>query len=257
MAVAGLLIVVGAIVSYFGAIFALHKFTYRTWVVDVAVVAGCAIAVVGSLSGGAGGEWVAVLAVTLSICWFVMSRMELHLHGSPRLALTRGSKLPSLAMRTVDGALVTDQDLMREAPALLVLYRGWWCPSSKLQLGELLDEYDRLAAAGLTVYAASVDSPEQAAPMQEYVGGRIRILCQIPAEVLESIGARDTRGAPWYDRLLFRAPKRDIAMPTSIIIDTDGRVTAVHRANSVDDRPHPEPLLLEATDLRGQPRDSR
>jgi peroxiredoxin len=251
MAVAGLVVVVASVVSYLVAVFVFHWFTYRTWLFDVAVIAGSVIAVIGWATGQAG--WIAVLAMVVSASWFIVSRAELQLRGSAKLSLSRGAYLPPLALRTVDGAVVTDQDLIRQAPVLLVLYRGWWCPSSKLQLGELLDGYDRLAAAGVSVYAASVDSPEQAAPMQAYLGGRITILCGMPVAVLEAIGARDTRGAPWYDRVLFGAAKQDVAMPTTILVDTDGRVAASHRADTVDDQPHPRTWLQRALHELRQP----
>jgi len=38
--------------------------------------------------------------------------------------------------------------------------------------------------------------------------------------------------------LLFGAAKRDIAMPTSLVVDKDGRILTAHRASRVDDRPH-------------------
>ncbi len=241
MAVLGLVVAVGGVLSYFVAVFGLHWFTYRTWAFDLVVACGALIAVLGWHFGGPG--WAAVLAIVVNAIWFVVSRVELRLKGSERLALSRGSELPTLRLRTVNDVIVTDQDLKRQAPVLLVLYRGWWCPSSKVQLDELLDEYDRLAAAGLTVYAASVDSPEQAAPMQAHVGDRITILCDMPEAELEDIGARDTRGAPWYDRVLFGAAKGDIAMPTTLVIDTEGRILTAHRASRVDERPHPRHWL--------------
>lgn len=236
MAVLGLLAVVGGVMSYVVAVFGFHWFTYRTWVFDLVVAGGALIAALGWYSGGPG--WAAFSAVAIGVMWFVVSRVELRLKGSARLALSTGSELPTLRLRTVDNVIVTHEDLKRQAPVLLVLYRGWWCPSSKVQLDELLDEYDRFAAAGLTVYAASVDSPEQAAAMQAHVGDHITILCDMPASLLDDIGARDTRGAPWYDRLLFGAAKRDIAMPTSLVVDKDGRILTAHRASRVDDRPH-------------------
>jgi hypothetical protein len=46
----------------------------------------------------------------------------------------------------------------------------------------------------------------------------ITIVCSFPVAVLDSIGARDRRGAPWYDRLIFRAPSGDIAMPAALVV---------------------------------------
>ena len=107
--------------------------------------------------------------------------------------------------------------LIASSPALLVLYRGWWCPSSKAQLDELVRDRERLSEAGLTIFAASVDRPTEAAPLQQHVGDKITILCGISESLLDDVAVRDQRGAPWYDRILFGAAKQDIAMPADIL----------------------------------------
>ena len=138
----------------------------------------------------------------------------------------------------VSGQPVTGQDLVAAAPTLLVLYRGWWCPSSKVQLGELMSAHQRIAEVGLNVFAGSVDSPAKSAPMQEYVGDSITILAGPGVVSRPGRGAR-FRGAPWYDRLLFGAAERAIAMPTALVINGSGRVVFAYRAKSVDDQAAP------------------
>jgi hypothetical protein len=95
----------------------------------------------------------------------------------------------------------------------------------------------------VTTFAASVDPPERAAGMQEHVGDGITILCSFPVAVLDAIGARDRRGAPWYDRLLFRAPRGDIAMPAALVVDGSGRILYAFRARRVDERARPPDIL--------------
>jgi hypothetical protein len=88
-----------------------------------------------------------------------------------------------------------------------------------------------------------VDPREMAVGMQEYVGDTITIVCSFPVAVLEAIGARDRRGAPWYDRLLLHAPKGDIAMPTSLVVDASGRIVYAFRASRVDEHARPRDIL--------------
>jgi peroxiredoxin len=142
-----------------------------------------------------------------------------------------------------DGTSITEQDLIANAPALLALYRGWWCPSSKVQLDEIMANYANLNQKGVHIYAASVDEPDIAAPIQEHVGNHITILCDVSQEVLKKIGVEDTKGAPWYDRILFGAPERPIAMPSTLIINKDGRIIFVSRSTRVDDRPRANEIL--------------
>jgi peroxiredoxin len=241
MALLGLALVVLGYGSYLAMLFLLRRFTYRTRLFDAVVIVGTVLALVG-LATGAGGP-PAWIAIVLGLAWYPVTRRELTLVGSERLTLRVGDRLPSFTAARADGTPITDEDIVARAPALLLLYRGWWCPSTKTQLHEQLEEHDRLTTAGLTTFAASVDPPEIAGAMQEYVGDAITIVCSFPVAVLEAIGARDRRGAPWYDRLLLHAPKGDIAMPAWLVFDATGRIAYAFRARRVDEHAGPRDIL--------------
>jgi peroxiredoxin len=241
MTTIGLLIVLTGFLSYLILLFVIHRFTYRTWIFDVVIVLGIAATLMGWIFGG--NAVVTLITVILGVAWFPVIRHELNLTGSKHLSLRVGDRLPQLNLLTTDGRQVTDQDLIASAPTLLILYRGWWCPSSKSQLGEIVHYYESLSEAGLTIYAASVDEPVEAAPIQQYVGDKITILCIVPESLLDKIGARDQRGAPWYDRILFGAKQQDIAMPSALVIDPSGKIVFVYRSTRVDDRARPADIL--------------
>jgi peroxiredoxin len=237
MTVLGLLVVLAGFLGYVILLFVLHRFTYRTWLFHGLVAVGTTLALVGwALGGSRTTAWVAVAA---SGIWFAAATHELRLSGSTGLDVRVGDHLPPLIASTTDGSQVTEKDLMATAPALLVLYRGWWCPSSKAQVDELVRDHERLSQAGLTVYAGSVDAPAEAAPLQELVGDRITILCGVPTGFLDAIGVCDRRGAPWYDRLLYGAERREISMPAALVIDGAGRVVYGYRSRRIDERARP------------------
>jgi peroxiredoxin len=230
----GLAVVAAGYLGYLAMLFVLRRFTYRTWLFDAVILAGVAIALLGIVGGGAGpATWI---AVALGVAWYPVTRRELTLVGSDHLAIRPGDRLPAFTAARTDGSTITDADVIAQAPALLVLYRGWWCPSTRALHDDLLRDHEDLVSAGLTTFAASVDPPARAAGMQAYDGDGITIVCSFPVEVLDRIGARDRRGAPWYDRLIFRAPPGDIAMPTSLVVDASGRIVYAARAQRVDDR---------------------
>lgn len=237
MAVLGMSVVVLGYGGYLTMLFALRRFTYRTWLFHAVILVGIVLALFGLAVEDMGlPAWI---AIGLGLAWFPLTRRELTLVGSERLTLKVGDRLPRFEALRPDGTPITDQDVVARAPALLVLYRGWWCPSTRALLDELLRDHERMTSAGLTTFAASVDPPERAAGMQEHVGDGITIVCSFPVAVLDAIGARDRRGAPWYDRLLFRAPRGDIAMPAALVVDASGRIVYAFRARRVDEHaPH-------------------
>ena len=251
----GLIIVLSGFFSYLILLFGIHGFTYRTWIFDAIILLGIAVTLTGWAFGG--NTVVSVISTMLGVAWFPVTRHELKLTGSKHLKLQVGDRIPQINLITTTGKLVTEQDLIAAAPTLLVLYRGWWCPSSKTQLGEIKEYYENLNEAGLTIFAASVDEPSEAAPLQGHIGEKITILGGLPGSVLDEIGSRDQRGAPWYDRILFGAKHQDIAMPTALVIDTSGKIVYIYRSTRVDDRALPADIIASLQSIRlGNPKES-
>ena len=241
MAIIGCFFVLAGLLSYLCMLFVFHRFTYQTWIFDVVVGAGMVMEALSWFQRG--GNWLSWGTILLGVIWFLVSRAELRIVGSKELNLREGDKVPAMAFLKTNGVQFTEQDLIANAPALLTLYRGWWCPTNKTQLNEVLENYENLRKRGVSIYAASVDEPAMAESIQEYVGDHITILCSASEAVLGKIGVIDKRGAPWYDRLIFGAPKRPIAMPSTLVIDKDGKIIFVSRSTRVDDRPRADAIL--------------
>jgi len=68
------------------------------------------------------------------------------------------------------------------------------------------------------------------------VGDKITILCDVSGSLLDDVGVRDQRGAPWYDRLLYGAAHRDICMPAVLVVGKDGKIVFAHRSTRLDMR---------------------
>lgn len=248
MAVLGLLLVLAGFFSYLMLIFVFHRFTYRTWMFDAVVGGGMALAIIVCAIDGSG--MVPLTTVFLGGAWFLVSRHELKLVGSPQLRIRKGDHVPAFTVLKTDGRQFTEQDLIAKAPALLVLYRGWWCPSSKSQFDDLHRDNESLSRAGLTIFAASVDEPTEAASLQQLVGDEITILCNVSGSLLDDVGVRDQRGAPWYDRVLYGAARQNISMPAALVIDRSGKIIFAYRSTRLDDRVRPADILasLKSTD---------
>jgi len=241
MTVTGFIVILGVFTAYLIMLFVLHRFTYKTWVFDVAVGAGMVMGILSWFQEDVNLlSWV---TIALGALWFLVSRNELRIVGSKELHLRAGDKVPSMTFTKTDGTQITERDLIFNAPALLALYRGWWCPSSKVQLDEIIENYEHLKKKGVSIYAASVDEPEMAIPIQEHVGSNITILCGASAEVLNKIGVLDRKGAPWYDRIIFGAPEQPITMPAVLVINKEGKIVFAARSTRVDDRPRINEIL--------------
>ena len=235
----GLVLTGGAIVVYLGML-GVHRFTYRSWIFHIPVGIGVLLSFVGLTVGGP--TWPAVLTWVLAAFWVWLMTYEMGVRGSEE-QLRVGETIPPFEVVTTTGASFTDKDLAENAPALLQLYRVWWCPTSNLQLQEILDIHEQLDELGVTTFAASVDSPEEAAPLQEKLGSAITLLCNVENTMLDALGVEDRRGAAWYSRLTPGVKKRPIAMPSAIAIDPTGRIVHSFRTDRVDERAKPDEIV--------------
>ncbi len=215
-----------------------------TWVFDAGVVVG-ALATVGVRVAHAGEPvWAAPAALLVLVIWFAATRKELGLPRAARLRVAPGDRLPDVTLASTGGTSVRSGEL--RGPALVVLYRGWWCPYCVTQLGELEREHDALRAAGLSVYAISVDRPDEQRALEQRLRGRVSFLSDEKGALLDALGVRHVDGVPWYDRLLFGARRQDIALPATLLLDGAGVVRFARRARRIDDRPSVAELLAAA-----------
>jgi hypothetical protein len=98
--------------------------TRRTSYFHAAVVAGIALAAGGALarSGPMWGLWAALAA---GAAWFAITWRELGL-AKGGLRVKAGERLPAFTALTTTNAPVGSDEVLARAPALIVLYRGWW-----------------------------------------------------------------------------------------------------------------------------------
>lgn len=71
-----------------------------------------------------------------------------------------GEKIPNITLSDVSGKKVNLTDLTAQKPAVIVFYRGGWCPYCNLHLSELQAIEADIIKAGYQIIAISPDSPE-------------------------------------------------------------------------------------------------
>ncbi|GIV40387.1 MAG: peroxiredoxin [Thermonema sp.] len=70
-----------------------------------------------------------------------------------------GETIPDVKVHTVEGNAVRLLDLVKEKPAVIIFYRGGWCPYCNRHLAELRKVEDALLKKGYQILAISPDSP--------------------------------------------------------------------------------------------------
>lgn len=99
------------------------------------------------------------------------------------------------------------------------------------QLGELQDVQAEIEAQGFRVIAVSSDPAEDTAEWLAFARLPFPLLADPGCEVIRQFGV--------YDRL------HDMALPSVLLIDPDGRVAWKHVGTDITDRPEADALLNE------------
>jgi peroxiredoxin len=111
-----------------------------------------------------------------------------------------------------------------------------------VQLGELRDYYAEFQKAGVKLYAVSVDPPVQNARLKSRLGAGFEFLSDERGQLLDALEIRQAHRS---------MTGKDTAIPTQYLLDTNGIIRWVYRAETWRVRPHPREALEAIRQMHG------
>ena len=110
-----------------------------------------------------------------------------------------------------------------------------------VQLGELQGYYGEFQRAGIEVYAVSVDPPEHNARLKARLGAGYEFLSDERGVLLDALDIRQANRS---------MTGKDTAIPTQYLVDREGIVRWIYRAETWRVRPHPREALRAVEGLQ-------
>jgi len=208
---------------------------------QLVMVAALALAVAGFvLQPGPVGYVLAGIAVVPALLFLLATSTS----GLPRqkLALAVGDAAPDFSLTDAEGQPFRLSELSG-SPVLLKFYRGYWCPYCVAELAQLDRYAEDFAALGVKLVAVGSDRVDELAPFRRKHGWAIRLLAD---PVLVAHRLYNVQSRKFTPR---RGPFRDLAIPTTILIDRDGRVLWIEQTPDFRVRPHADMVLAKARAL--------
>ncbi len=154
--------------------------------------------------------------------------------GRPANAVAVGDVVSDFTLPDATGKRVSLSDLVAGGPAVVVFYRGGWCPYCNLALHQYQSELvPRLADYGATLAAISPQKPDESLTTAEKHDLRFAVLSDAGAGVARQLGiafqpAEDVLEAQRALGLDIRDGNADgspeLPMPTVLVIDSDRTV---------------------------------
>ena len=184
---------------------------------------------------------------------FTREQTELATRGVPDGVIVVGATLPDADLLDPHGASITLYQALGDQLAVLVFYRGAWCPYCNIALNVYQAELiPALARRGVALVAISPQAPDGSLSMQEKNELTFTVLSDPANRVAKEIGiltapSAEVRAAQLELGLDLTAVNADgttgLPMPATVIVDADRVVRWVDVHPDYSTRSEPDQIL--------------
>jgi len=201
---------------------------------------GAALTLLGTLSLG-DPRWLAWLYTglgLLGLCAYLFwySPLQRDAADGPR----PGQLLPPLAFRDLEGRPVSTTSL-HGAPAVMLFFRGNWCPVCMAQVRELARRRPQLERRGARIILVSAQPGARTGRLAARLGVPMEWWVDPQLDAARQLRILDPGGTP-LGLELFGYPS-DTVLPTVLITDARGEICYVDLADNYRVRPEPATFL--------------
>lgn len=151
-----------------------------------------------------------------------------------------GSTLPSFTVRNASGVAVTSAQLT-DKPAILIFYRGNWCPLCMAQIKELVSRYKDISALGVRVALISPQPHSNTEALAKKYDVKFDFLTDEGNVAARALGIENPHGLPMGMQMM--GYDSETVLPTVIITDKDGKVVWKDETDNYRIRPEPDVYL--------------
>lgn len=153
--------------------------------------------------------------------------------------LAVGQKLPHFKVRDADGNDF-DSASLQGAPAILLFYRGNWCPLCMAQIREIVAKYEEIAAMGIRVVLISPQPDEQSRKLAAQHDVPFEFLVDTDNKVAESLGIGVQHGVPVG---IPGGYSPHTVLPTLVVTNESGTIVFSDQTDNYRVRPEPDIFL--------------
>ena len=150
-----------------------------------------------------------------------------------------GQIAPDIVARDLDDNQVSLNALISGRKALLLFYRGGWCPFCNQQLAAIASDIQQFKDAGATIVAVSGEEVDKGKDLLKKLNLPFVLLSDTKFEGIDRYGVRDPNP---HERLKAIGISQ-LSKPAAFVIDETGVVRYKYVGKNASDRPKNEDLL--------------
>ncbi len=175
----------------------------------------------------------ASVLITIYLVWYS------HFAREASEALTVGQRLPDIELEE-RGEVVRSTDLLGK-PAVLLFYRGNWCPLCMAQIREVAKSYRQLAERGVEVVLISGQPHDKTEALSKRFDVPFRYWVDPELRAAKRLGIFHPGATPMgFEVLGYDA---DGVLPTVVVIDAEGTILLADQTDNYRVRPEPQTFL--------------
>jgi peroxiredoxin len=153
--------------------------------------------------------------------------------------LAVGAALPDFELTDSEGRSFNSDELAG-APAVVMFYRGNWCPLCMAQIREIVGRYQDLHAMGINVVLVSPQPDEESLKLAEKHNVPFRFLVDQDNKVAQSLGIAVKNGVPLG---IPGGYSSDTVLPTLVVTNGNGTIVFSDQTDNYRVRPEPDIFL--------------
>jgi len=180
------------------------------------------------------GAGLGIGGLILYIFWY--SRLG----RTPSASLEKGKPLPEFKLKTSEGVLWSSSELTQH-PALILFFRGNWCPLCMAQIKEVAASYQTLEKMGVKVFLVSPQPEKHTQALAKKFDVNYHFMIDENNQAASLLGIDAKHGTPKGMEVL--GYDSDTVLPTAILTDKNGAILFTDQTDNYRVRPEPDTFL--------------
>lgn len=154
--------------------------------------------------------------------------------------LANDKTLPPFQLKSADGTMWDSNDA-KNYPALMLFFRGNWCPLCMAQIKEISSLYQQLERMGIKVLLVSPQPEKHTQSLAAKFNVNFTFLIDENGAVARQLGIAAKQGTPKGMEVL--GYESDTVLPTAIALDSTGKIIWTDQTDNYRVRPEPQMFI--------------
>lgn len=149
-----------------------------------------------------------------------------------------GQQAPEFSAKDAEGNVFALSEELKKGPAVLIFYRGQWCPFCNKHLGEIQENLQQLMEKGATVVAVSPEKPEYLQKTAVKTGVRFSLLYDKDYQIADAYDVTFQPGS--FSKVIYNTvlgaklkeahsdDSQQLPIPATYVIDRKGKIVWRH-----------------------------